>query len=76
MGDAYRMADPLLEYYIFALLAFYPAMRIFNRAGMAPTGALWLALPWIGFVAIAVKLAFGKWTRVAPLKEKKQEDAV
>lgn len=73
MGNAYRMADPLLEYYLFALLALYPAVRIFKRAGMAQTGALWLLLPWVGFVAVAVRLAFGKWTRVAPLKAKPGE---
>lgn len=71
----YRMADPLLQYYLYALLAFYPALRILKRAGMSPLGALWLLLPWIGFVALAVKMAFGKWTRVSPLKEKTGEAA-
>ena len=72
---AYRMADPLMQYYLYALLALYPALRIFKRAGLAPTGAFLLFLPWIGFMAVAVKLAFGKWTRVAPLKQKPEEAA-
>jgi len=72
---AYRLADPLMQYYLYALLALYPAWRIFKRAGLPPAGALWLFLPWAGFVALAVRLAFGKWTRVAPLKEKREDAA-
>lgn len=72
---AYRMADPLMQYYLYALLAFYPAWRIFKRAGLPPMGAFWLLLPWVGFVAVAVRLAFGKWTRVSPLKQKAEDAA-
>lgn len=72
---AYRMADPLMQYYIYALLALYPALRVFKRAGLPVSGALFLLLPWVGFMAVAVRLAFGKWTRVAPLKEKREDAA-
>lgn len=58
---AYRLADPLWQYYLFALLALYPAIRIFKRAGLNPVGVWVLLLPWVGFMALAVRLAFTKW---------------
>jgi|GEM_PF-2374938 hypothetical protein len=72
---AYRMADPLMQYYLYALLSLYPARRILQRAGLPATGVFLLLLPWVGFVALALRLAFGKWTRVAPLKQKREDAA-
>lgn len=58
---AYRLADPLWQYYLFALLSLYPAVRIFKRAGLSPLHAWVLLLPWVGFMVLAMRLAFTRW---------------
>jgi hypothetical protein len=53
--------DPMVRYYIFALLALIPIVRIFDRAGFRAYWATLLVVPQVGFILCAVALALKKW---------------
>ncbi len=53
--------DPLVKYYISAVIALYPMARIFMRAGLRPVYAVLLAVPYIGFILCLAALARLKW---------------
>ena len=50
-------------YYVFALTAFIPVARIFERAGFRPYWAVLLCVPDIGLGVCSVVLALRKWRK-------------
>jgi hypothetical protein len=56
--DGVAWTHPLVKYYLSALLIAWPAMVICARFGVTRLSALCLGLPYIGFVALCVWLAF------------------
>ena len=46
---------------IYGLIFFYPAWRILGRAGFSSWLALLVFLPGLGFLILAVMLAFVRW---------------
>lgn len=53
--------QPLVKYYISAVLAAYPVVRIYKRAGVGPAGVAWLVVPFGGFILTTAHLAFKRW---------------
>jgi hypothetical protein len=53
--------NPLYLYELFALTSVYPAIRIFQRAGLQPAWAILLPVPVLGLLACLGMLALCKW---------------
>lgn len=53
--------NPVVQYYVAALLAAFPVARIFTRAGFAFCYAILLAVPFVGFILCLAVLSFRKW---------------
>lgn len=52
--------DPLIQYYISAVIMLVPVIRILERAGFRPYWALLLGVPMIGYILCAAVLC-RKW---------------
>lgn len=59
----------LVQYYVSAVLMFWPMGRIFWRAGFSPFWALLLGVPMAGHVVCAAVLTFRRWPRLNKTKE-------
>jgi hypothetical protein len=53
--------DPLVLYYIAALVTAYPLVRIFKRAGFSPEPVAFLIVPMVGYLIALGALVFRKW---------------
>lgn len=60
--------DPLINYFLFALLCFYPLYRVSKRAGLPFWTACTVFIPFIGMVVVTALLAHLKWNIGAPKK--------
>jgi hypothetical protein len=58
------LKDPFYQYYISVMLTMAPAVRIFSRTGMKAWPALFLLVPYVGYLFCAACLAFLKWPRL------------
>lgn len=55
------ITDPMMAYYILAVIIFWPIFKIFKRAGLSPLPAVSLAVPYVGLIIAASFLCFQKW---------------
>lgn len=62
--------DPLLNYFIFALLVIYPLYRVTRRAGLPFWTACTIFVPYIGMVIVAALFAHMKWNVKIPASKK------
>lgn len=53
--------DPLVLYYIAAVLTAWPLMQIFKRAGFSPAPVGFLVFPMIGHLIAMGWLVFRRW---------------
>lgn len=54
--------EPVYLYEIFAMLAIYPTIRIFQRAGLKEWYAILLPVPVAGLIACLGILALSRWS--------------
>lgn len=63
--EEWRMESSMVgvgvEVLIFSLLTLIPLWRIFSRAGLAPAHALWVVVPFVGWVIAGLVLALSDW---------------
>lgn len=59
------LKDPVVQYYLTALVAAVPVARTFRRAGLNPLFTLLLAAPLTGFILCMGVLAFRTWKEPA-----------
>lgn len=62
------LRQPLWAYYVSVMLVMAPVARIFLRAGFRPFWALFLLVPYVGYIICAGLLALRRWP-VLPKKE-------
>lgn len=55
------LSDPFVKYYISAFAALYPLAVIFARAGFSRLRALWVLVPFAGYLVVAGLLALSRW---------------
>ena len=53
--------EPGLILFVFNVLALWPLMRIFRRAGFAPWWALLIFVPVVGYVGVLGLLTLRRW---------------
>jgi len=51
----------LLEFILATLVVLVPAWRICTRVGLTPWWSLAVVVPVLGYLALALRLAFGPW---------------
>lgn len=72
---AILLGDPVIKYYLSALLALYPVGRIYYRAGFSCAWALLLFVPLFGFLLCLMVLASRNWKLALPGHTDQEGDA-
>jgi hypothetical protein len=62
--------EGLQEYLLFTVVLGVPYFRILRRAGLSPYYAALVVVPFLGYLAIEVVLAFARWPRTQPTVER------
>lgn len=55
------LRDPIVLYYIFAVIIAFPVVRILARAGLEKYWAALLAVPMVGLGCVMGVLTFRRW---------------
>ncbi|MDD9901415.1 MAG: hypothetical protein OXT65_10580 [Alphaproteobacteria bacterium] len=63
--------NPLIMYYVFAVIVAYPVSRIFRRAGFPAYEAVALVLPVLGFLACAALLSLRPWPALEAVRRER-----
>ena len=66
INDGFSIAHQWEIHFLVAVLAAWPLIRIFRRAGLAPWPVAFLLVPIFGLGIIGSILAFKPWPKVAP----------
>ncbi len=75
MFDMFLTPDAIMQYFLFAAIVVIPFYQTFKRAGFNPIFAMFIFVPYTGFLICLGFLGFKKWPNEPELPKKAKKKA-